>query len=114
MLADYVPVFNAHVVDLLNKQLNLGTKKSALTGVHTPRLKLVVHQEELQVVWQVTGSLENQQVWVGNDKGFKPTWGRIYGVIPYARAFTRNVRDMAIVTENRDMTSSNKYHITNA
>lgn len=54
--------------------------------------------------------------------GFKPTWGRIsrYGVIPYASsldtvgAFTRNVRDMAIVTEamagrdNRDMTSSFK------
>ncbi len=54
--------------------------------------------------------------------GFKPTWGRIsrYGVIHYASsldhvgAFTRNVRDMAIVTEalagrdNRDMTSSNR------
>lgn len=54
--------------------------------------------------------------------GFKPTWGRIsrYGVIPYASsldhvgAFTRNVRDMAIVIEamagrdNRDMTSSFK------
>lgn len=53
--------------------------------------------------------------------GFKPTWGRIsrFGVIPYASsldhvgAFTRNVRDMAIVTEalagrdDRDMTSSN-------
>lgn len=52
--------------------------------------------------------------------GFKPTWGRIsrYGVMPYASsldtvgAFTRNVRDMAIVTEalagrdNKDMTSS--------
>ena len=52
--------------------------------------------------------------------GFKPTWGRIsrYGGIPYASsldtigAFTRNVRDMAIVAEaiagrdNRDMTSS--------
>jgi aspartyl-tRNA(Asn)/glutamyl-tRNA(Gln) amidotransferase subunit A len=54
--------------------------------------------------------------------GFKPTWGRIsrYGVIPYASsldtvgAFTRNVRDMAIVTEalagrdERDMTSSTR------
>ena len=54
--------------------------------------------------------------------GFKPTWGRIsrYGVIPYASsldtmgAFTRNVKDMAIVTEalagrdDRDMTSSTK------
>lgn len=54
--------------------------------------------------------------------GFKPTWGRIsrYGVIPYASsldtvgAFTRNVRDMAIVIEamagrdERDMTSSTK------
>ncbi len=52
--------------------------------------------------------------------GFKPTWGRIsrYGVVPYASsldtigAFTRNIRDMAIVAEalsgrdNRDMTSS--------
>ena len=52
--------------------------------------------------------------------GFKPTWGRIsrYGVIPYASsldhvgAFTRNVRDMAIVIEalagndKHDMTSS--------
>ncbi|MDD2965769.1 MAG: amidase family protein, partial [Bacteroidales bacterium] len=54
--------------------------------------------------------------------GFKPTWGRIsrYGIIPYASSldavgiFTRNVRDMAIVTrelagrDNRDMTSSFK------
>ena len=54
--------------------------------------------------------------------GFKPTWGRIsrYGVIPYASSldavgiFTRNVRDMAIVTkelagrDDRDMTSSFK------
>lgn len=54
--------------------------------------------------------------------GMKPTWGRIsrFGVIPYASsldtvgAFTRNVRDMAIVTEamagrdDRDMTSSFK------
>lgn len=54
--------------------------------------------------------------------GFKPTWGRIsrYGVIPYASsldtvgAFTRNVRDMAIVIEamagrdERDMTSSTR------
>lgn len=52
--------------------------------------------------------------------GLKPTWGRIsrYGVIPYASsldtlgAMTRNVRDMAIVTEalagrdDKDMTSS--------
>ncbi len=52
--------------------------------------------------------------------GFKPTWGRIsrYGVIPYASsldhlgAFTRNIRDMAIVIESmagrdhHDMTSS--------
>lgn len=50
MLADYVPVFNAHVVDLLNKhgvglvgkasmdELAMGgTNKSALTGpVHNP------------------------------------------------------------------------------
>ena len=54
--------------------------------------------------------------------GCKPTWGRIsrFGVIPYASsldhlgAFTRNVRDMAIVIEamagrdNHDMTSSTK------
>ena len=54
--------------------------------------------------------------------GMKPTWGRIsrFGVIPYASSldtvgtFTRNVRDMAIVTEamagrdDRDMTSSFK------
>ncbi len=54
--------------------------------------------------------------------GFKPTWGRIsrYGIIPYASSldavgmFTRNVRDMAIVTrelagrDDRDMTSSFK------
>lgn len=54
--------------------------------------------------------------------GFKPTWGRIsrYGIIPYASSldavgiFTRNVRDMAIVTkelagrDDRDMTSSHK------
>lgn len=54
--------------------------------------------------------------------GFKPTWGRVsrYGVIPYASsldtvgAFTRNVRDMAIVIEaiagrdDFDMTSSFK------
>lgn len=54
--------------------------------------------------------------------GCKPTWGRVsrYGVIPYASsldhlgAFTRNVRDMAIVIEamagrdTHDMTSSTK------
>lgn len=54
--------------------------------------------------------------------GFKPTWGRIsrFGVIPYASsldhvgAFSRNVRDMAIITEalagrdDRDMTSSDR------
>lgn len=54
--------------------------------------------------------------------GMKPTWGRIsrFGVIPYASsldtvgAFTRNIRDMAIVMEamagrdDRDMTSSYK------
>lgn len=54
--------------------------------------------------------------------GCKPTWGRIsrFGVIPYASsldhlgAFTRNVRDMAIVIEamagrdDHDMTSSTK------
>lgn len=54
--------------------------------------------------------------------GFKPTWGRIsrFGVIPYASsldhvgAFTRNVRDMAIVIEamagrdDHDMTSSSR------
>ena len=92
MLADYVPVFNAHVVDLLNKhgvglvgkasmdELAMGgTNKSALTGpVHNPwdtRRISVVHQEDLQhllqvvlshlhlVVIQVT-QLENQQVFV--------------------------------------------------
>ena len=149
MLDDYVPIYNAHVVDLLNKQgvclvgkasmdeLAMGgTNKSAFTGpVYNP--------------WDVTriagGSSGGSAALVGSGVvpfalgsdtgdsirkpagfcgvvGFKPTWGRIsrYGVIPYASsldtmgAFTRNVKDMAIVTEalsgrdDRDMTSSTK------
>ena len=93
MLADYVPVFNAHVVDLLNKhgvglvgkasmdELAMGgTNKSALTGpVHNPwdtrrisggssggsakTLLQVVLSHLHLVVIQVT-QLENQQVFV--------------------------------------------------
>ncbi|MEG0367668.1 MAG: amidase family protein, partial [Coprobacillus sp.] len=149
MLENYVPIYNAHVIELLNQhgvclvgkasmdELAMGgTNKSALTGpVYNP--------------WDVTriagGSSGGSAALVGSGVvpfalgsdtgdsirkpagfcgvvGFKPTWGRIsrYGVIPYASsldhvgAFTRNVRDMAIVTnalagrDDRDMTSS--YH----
>lgn len=149
MLENYVPIYNAHVVELLNQhgvclvgkasmdELAMGgTNKSALTGpVYNP--------------WDVTriagGSSGGSAALVGSGVvpfalgsdtgdsirkpagfcgvvGFKPTWGRIsrYGVIPYASsldhlgAFTRNVRDMAIVTQalagrdDHDMTSSNQ------
>ena len=147
MLENYIPIYNAFVVDKLEQQgaclvakasmdeLAMGgTNKSAVTGpVSNP--------------WDVTrisgGSSGGSAAIVGSGVvpfalgsdtgdsirkpagycgvvGFKPTWGRIsrYGVIPYASsldqlgAFTRNVRDMTIVTEalsgrdDRDMTSS--------
>ena len=149
MLADYVPVFNAHVVDLLNKhgvslvgkasmdELAMGgTNKSALTGpVHNPwdtrrisggssggSAALVASGLIPFALGSDTGDSIRKPAGFCGIVGFKPTWGRIsrYGVIPYASsldhvgAFTRNVRDMAIVTEalagrdNRDMTSSNR------
>lgn len=149
MLEDYVPVYNAHVVDLLNKsgvrlvgkasmdELAMGgTNKSALTGpVYNPwdsrRIAGGSSGGSAAVVasglvpfslGSDTGDSIRKPAGFCGIVGFKPTWGRIsrYGVIPYASsldhvgAFTRNVRDMAIVIEamagrdNRDMTSSFK------
>ena len=147
MLENYVPVYNAHVVDLLNKagatlvgkasmdELAMGgTNKSALTGpVGNPwdssrisggssggSAALVGCGVVPYALGSDTGDSIRKPAGFCGIVGFKPTWGRIsrFGVIPYASsldhvgAFTRNVRDMAIVTEalagrdNRDMTSS--------
>ena len=147
MLEDYVPVYDAHVVDLLNQsgvklvgkasmdELAMGgTNKSALTGpVYNPwdtkRIAGGSSGGSAAVVasglvpfslGSDTGDSIRKPAGFCGIVGFKPTWGRIsrYGVIPYASsldhvgAFTRNVRDMAIVIEamagrdNRDMTSS--------
>lgn len=149
MLEDYIPIYNAHVVDLLNRQgvclvgkasmdeLAMGgTNKSALTGpVYNPwdarciaggssggSAALVGSGVVPFALGSDTGDSIRKPAGFCGIVGFKPTWGRIsrYGVIPYASsldtvgAFTRNVRDMAIVTEalagrdNRDMTSSFK------
>ena len=149
MLEDYVPVYNAHVVDQLQKE-NVcligkasmdelamgGTNKSALTGpVYNPwdssriaggssggSAALVGSGVVPFALGSDTGDSIRKPAGFCGIVGFKPTWGRIsrYGVIPYASsldtvgAFTRNVRDMAIVTEalagrdERDMTSSTK------
>ncbi|MFR7591544.1 MAG: Asp-tRNA(Asn)/Glu-tRNA(Gln) amidotransferase subunit GatA [Longibaculum sp.] len=149
MLEDYVPIYNAHVVDLLNQQgvcligkasmdeLAMGgTNKSALTGpVYNPwdssriaggssggSAAIVGSGAVPFALGSDTGDSIRKPAGFCGIVGFKPTWGRIsrYGVIPYASsldtvgAFTRNVRDMAIVTEalagrdDRDMTSSFK------
>lgn len=149
MLEDYIPIYNAHVVDLLNQQgvcligkasmdeLAMGgTNKSALTGpVYNPwdssriaggssggSAALVGSGVVPFALGSDTGDSIRKPAGFCGVVGFKPTWGRIsrYGVIPYASsldtvgAFTRNVRDMAIVTEalagrdERDMTSSSK------
>lgn len=149
MLENYVPIYNAHVVDLLNQQgLCLvgkasmdelamgGTNKSALTGpVYNPwdttriaggssggSAALVASGVVPFALGSDTGDSIRKPAGFCGIVGFKPTWGRIsrFGVIPYASsldtvgAFTRNVRDMAIVIEalagrdNRDMTSSLK------
>ncbi|MCD7809116.1 MAG: aspartyl/glutamyl-tRNA amidotransferase subunit A [Erysipelotrichaceae bacterium] len=147
MLADYVPIYNAHVVDLLNQagtcligkasmdELAMGgTNKTALTGpVYNPwdstriaggssggSAALVGCGLVPFALGSDTGDSIRKPAGYCGVVGFKPTWGRIsrYGVIPYASsldtlgAFTRNVRDMCIVTEaisgrdERDMTSS--------
>ena len=147
MLENYVPVYNAHAVELLNKQgatlvgkasmdeLAMGgTNRSALTGpVGNPwdssrisggssggSAALVACGVVPYALGSDTGDSIRKPAGFCGIVGFKPTWGRIsrFGVIPYASsldhvgAFTRNVRDMAIVTEalagrdNRDMTSS--------
>lgn len=149
MLENYVPIYNAHVVDLLNdKEVCLigkasmdelamgGTNKSALTGpVYNPwdhtriaggssggSAALVGSGVVPFALGSDTGDSIRKPAGFCGIVGFKPTWGRIsrYGVIPYASsldtvgAFTRNIRDMAIVTEalagrdHRDMTSSDK------
>ncbi len=149
MLENYIPVYNAHVVDLLNKQgaclvgkasmdeFAMGsTNQTALTGsVYNPwdRTRIAGGSSGGSAALVASGVVPFS---LGSDTGdsirkpagfcgvvgFKPTWGRIsrYGVIPYASsldhvgAFTRNVRDMAIVMETlaghdeRDMTSSIK------
>lgn len=149
MLEDYVPIYNAHVVDLLTKhgvclvgkasmdELAMGgTNKSALTGpVYNPwdhtriaggssggSAALVGSGVVPFALGSDTGDSIRKPAGFCGVVGLKPTWGRIsrYGVIPYASsldtvgAFTRNVRDMAIVTEalagrdDRDMTSSHQ------
>ncbi|MFV0393426.1 MAG: Asp-tRNA(Asn)/Glu-tRNA(Gln) amidotransferase subunit GatA [Coprobacillaceae bacterium] len=149
MLADYVPVYNATVVDkLYNAGVCLvgkasmdelamgGTNKSALTGPvlnpwDTKRIAggssggsaaLVASGLIPFALGSDTGDSVRKPAGFCGVVGFKPSWGRIsrFGVIPYASsldhvgAFTRNVRDMAIVTEtiagrdDHDMTSSMK------
>lgn len=149
MLEDYVPVYNATVVDkLYDAGVSLigkssmdelamgGTNKSALTGpVYNPwdssriaggssggSAALVGSGVVPFALGSDTGDSIRKPAGFCGVVGFKPTWGRIsrFGVIPYASsldhvgAFTRNVRDMAIVTEalagrdDRDMTSSTK------
>lgn len=148
MLEDYVPVYNATVVDKLYEagisligkssmdELAMGgTNKSALTGpVFNPwdssriaggssggSAALVGSGVVPFALGSDTGDSIRKPAGFCGVVGFKPTWGRIsrFGVIPYASsldhvgAFTRNVRDMAIVTkalagrDDRDMTSSN-------
>ena len=148
MLEEYVPVYNATVVDKLYEagisligkssmdELAMGgTNKSALTGpVFNPwdssriaggssggSAALVGSGVVPFALGSDTGDSIRKPAGFCGVVGFKPTWGRIsrFGVIPYASsldhvgAFTRNVRDMAIVTEalagrdDRDMTSSN-------
>lgn len=147
MLEDYIPVYNATVVDRLYQhgvsligkasmdELAMGgTNKSALTGpVYNPwdssriaggssggSAALVGSGIVPFALGSDTGDSIRKPAGFCGIVGFKPTWGRIsrFGVIPYASsldhvgAFTRNVRDMAIVTEalagrdDRDMTSS--------
>jgi len=149
MLEDYVPIYSANVVDLLQKKGTClvgkasmdelamgGTNKSALTGpVYNPwdstRIAGGSSGGSAAVVGSGvvpfalgsdTGDSIRKPAGFCGIVGFKPTWGRIsrYGVIPYASsldtvgAFTRNVRDMAIVIEamagrdERDMTSSTR------
>ena len=147
MLEDYVPVYDATVVEKLYDQgISLigkasmdelamgGTNKSALTGpVYNPwdstriaggssggSAALVGSGLIPFALGSDTGDSIRKPAGFCGVVGFKPTWGRIsrFGVIPYASsldhvgAFTRNVRDMAIVTEalagndKHDMTSS--------
>lgn len=149
MLEDYVPVYNATVVEKLYQsgvgligkssldELAMGgTNKTALTGpVYNPwdhtriaggssggSAALVGSGVAPFALGSDTGDSIRKPAGYCGVVGFKPTWGRIsrFGVIPYASsldhmgAFTRNVRDMAIVIEamagrdNHDMTSSNK------
>lgn len=149
MLENYIPIYNAHVVELLQQhgvcligkasmdELAMGgTNKSALTGpVYNPwdvsriaggssggSAALVGSGVVPFALGSDTGDSIRKPAGFCGVVGFKPTWGRIsrYGVIPYASsldnvgAFTRSVRDMAIVTnalagrDNHDMTSSDK------
>lgn len=149
ILENYIPIYNAHVVDLLNQQhacligkasmdeLAMGaTNQSALTGcVYNPwdssriaggssggSAALVGSGVIPFALGTDTGDSIRKPAGFCGVVGFKPTWGRIsrYGVIPYASsldhvgAFTRNVRDMAIVIEalagrdDKDMTSSSR------
>lgn len=157
MLADYVPVFNAHVVDLLMQQGSClvgkasmdelamgGTNRSAFSGpVYNPwdssriaggssggSAALVGSGLVPFALGSDTGDSIRKPAGFCGIVGFKPTWGCIsrYGLIPYASSLdtvgimTRNVRDMAIVSEasagrdERDMTSSIKevpYYLDN-
>lgn len=147
MLENYVPVYNAHVVEKLEEagtclvakasmdELAMGgTNKSALTGPvanpwDTRRISggssggsaaIVASGVVPFALGSDTGDSIRKPAGFCGIVGMKPSWGRIsrFGVIPYASsldtvgAFTRNVRDMAIVIEtmagrdDRDMTSS--------
>lgn len=149
MLENYVPVYNAHVVEKLEEagtclvakssmdELAMGgTNKSALTGPvanpwDTRRISggssggsaaIVASGVVPFALGSDTGDSIRKPAGFCGIVGMKPSWGRIsrFGVIPYASsldtvgAFTRNVRDMAIVIEamagrdDRDMTSSFK------
>lgn len=149
ILEDYIPVYNASVVEkLYDAGISLigkasmdelamgGTNRSAFTGpVMNPwdstriaggssggSAALVGSGVVPFALGSDTGDSIRKPAGFCGIVGFKPTWGRIsrFGVIPYASSldhvgtFTRNVRDMAIVTQTlagrdeRDMTSSKK------
>lgn len=113
MLENYIPIYNAHVVDLLNQrhacligkasmdELAMGgTNQSALTGsVYNPwdssriaggssggSAALVGSGVIPFALGTDTGDSVRKPAGYCGVVGFKPTWGRIsrYGVIPYA------------------------------
>ena len=125
MLANYVPVYNAHIVDKLQAagaiiigktsmdELAMGgTNLSAATGpVYNPYdLNRISGGSSGVVPFAIgsdTGDSVRKPASYNNIVGVKPTYGRIsrYGVIPYASSldhvayFTRTVRDAALALE---------------